>query len=167
MESKTPFKNVVLDALLQILNAIIYILRLPFDLWFKALTRLSEQKKDGVLKMNGITGPWPFISFAKRFCFEFLIDAITVLSYPLMTLKAIYHFFDNLITPISNDFFSFEVFKIAILEFIASLIAIYLFPFVMAAIRDFLQMFIILPIRKLLSWLRKPAQQLDIDLKNK
>ena len=160
------FNNVAKNALLQILNVVLYILRLPLDLWVKALGRLADQKNNVFLKLSGITGPWPFLSFVKRLCFEFVFDAIAALSYPIGVLVVVYHFFDNLITPIANGFFCFETLMLAITVFIGELITIYTLPICMAGIHDLLQ-FVILPIRKLISWFRKPAQQLDIDIKNR
>ena len=160
------FNNVAKHALLQIINVILYILRLPFDLWIKAITRLAQQNNNGFMKLSSIEGPWPFFSFIKRLCLEFAFDAIAVLSYPLGALVTVYYFFDNLITPIANGFFSIETFSIAVIAFIGGLITVYTFPIFMAGIHDLLQ-FVILPIRKLISWFRKPAQQLDIDVKNR
>lgn len=160
------FNNVAKHALLQILNVVLYILRLPFDLWIKAITRLAQQNNNEFMKLSSITGPWPFFSFIKRLCFEFIFDAVAVLSYPLGALLAIYYFFDNLITPIANGFFSIDLIGVVFLSFIGELIFIYTIPIYMAGIHDLLQ-FIMLPIRKLISWFRKPAQQLDIDVKNR
>ena len=52
------------------------------------------------------------------------------------------------------------------LEFIISLIVIYIYPIFMALAHDFLVL-MLLPIRKLIDYWRKPAQQLDIDYKQR
>ena len=59
MDAKSFFTGTATNALLQILNVIVYILRLPFDLCMKAITRLSEQKENGIMKLSEINRPWP------------------------------------------------------------------------------------------------------------
>ena len=47
--------------------------------------------------------------------------------------------------------------------FFGTLIAFYYMPIYIAIFRDLVQLFIIAPIRKFVSWLSKPAQYIDIN----
>lgn len=53
-----------------------------------------------------------------------------------------------------------------LVEFILALIGVYMVPIFVAIAHDSLEL-LLLPIRKLIDWFRKPAQQLDIDIKNR
>lgn len=166
MDAKSFFTGTATNALLQILNVIVYILRLPLDLWMKAITRLSEQKENGIMKLSEINSPWPYLSFVKRLCFDFILDAAAILSYPIGLLFALYQYLKSIFVAVEHDFFNGEAFLVMTLGLIGALIGVYLTPMIIALVRDLLQ-FLLLPIYKIISWLRKPAQQLDIDLKNR
>ena len=145
------FIAVVLDALVHFLYTLVYLLFcLPFALWKKATYRLYEQKTNGSLKITKIDSIWPFLSFIKTLLFEFIFDAIAFMAYIVGPIMAI-------VTLIKNGFFG---------GFVVSLVGVYYFPMLISLFRDLAQMSL-LPFRKFLSWVRKPAQQLDIDLRNK
>jgi hypothetical protein len=143
-------KQNLLPALIHSGYSIIYFLFIiPFDLWVKALERLAAQRANGSLEIGTINSPWPFITFMKNLLLEFLFDFFTLLSYVIGVFVAFYTLFD-------------EGFG----EFIGALVATYYTPVFYAIARDFFQLFI-LQFRKLLSWLRKPAQYYDLNVQKK
>lgn len=155
------FVKTLIDALLHVLYAIVKLLLLPFSLWVKAITRLADQKERGFLNLTNITSLWPFFSFCKRLLIDFIFDAVSFLAYPLGVLFA----FIMMIVGFTelNEFYTVgDVFT----EFLVTLISVYVYPIFMALAHDGLELSL-LPIRKLIDWFRKPAQQLDIDLKNR
>lgn len=144
-------KNATVNALVHALYSIVYLLFIvPFDLWRKATFRLAEQYQNGSFKIINIGGLWPFLSFIKMVLLEFLFDAITFLAYIIIPIIAIFAWID------SGEFS----------VFISICISGYYMPISTSITRDFFQI-AILPIRKFISWCRKPAQQLDIDLTKK
>jgi hypothetical protein len=153
MENSKSFKEHIIAALVHFLyNFFVYFIFLtPFNLWVKATKRLSHQKEAGGLEISKITGLWPFLSFLKRFILDFLIDGIIFLSYILAPLIFIFL--------LINDASFGEAFLIGI-------ISIYFFPFPMSILRDGIQLGI-LPFKKFLSWASKPAQYMDLEIKNK
>ena len=166
MDAKSFFTGTATNALLQILNVIVYILRLPLDLWMKAITRLSEQKKNGIMKLSDINSPWPYLSFTKRLCFDFALDAVAILSYPIGLVYVLYEYLKSIFNAVEYDIFDGKLFLTMTVGLVILFITVYITPMIVAFVRDLLQ-FMLLPIYKLISWLRKPAQQLDIDLKNR
>ena len=146
------FKDQIIGAMTHFLyNFFVYFIFLvPFDLWKKATIRLYEQKNEGTINLSSISGLWPFLSFLKAFVLEFLLDGFIFITYFIGPIIAII----NLINTGSPS------------EFISILIGAYFFPIVLSLYRDFIQI-ALLPIRKFLDWARKPAQYLDLEIKNK
>ena len=128
-----------------------FIFLTPLKLWFKAADRLYAQKEAGALDMANITSDWPLVSYIKRFTLDFYFDAAAFLAYPLGIIFALYAGID------SHDFF--EV-------FFATLIASYFTPIFCYIFHDLLVL-ALLPIRKFIDWAKKPAQQMDLDIRNK
>jgi len=151
MEEK-KLQNQIISALVHFLYNffIYYTFILPFDLWKKATIRLAEQKEKGSINISKISGPWPFLSFLKIFILEFLIDGIIFILYILAPIIGIVAWIQ------SGE----------ILSFFLSIIGIYFTPFYLSLTRDLLQL-LILPFRKFLSWASKPAQYMDLEIKNK
>lgn len=148
MEKK--FSDVLLNALMHFGYSILYfIIFLPFELWKKALLRLDEQRSDGSLKIANISSPYPFFSYIKRWILEFAIDALIFISYFVGIIVALYALFTE-----------------GFMAFIMTLICTYFVPMGLSFIRDLFQLFL-LPIRKFLNWVNKPAQYMDLEIKNK
>lgn len=122
----------------------------PFDLWKNATTRLANQRENGGLDLSKNTSNWPFLSFLNTFILDFLIDGFIFMIYVLALPVAI-------IVAISDG---------GAEAFISTLLAAYFAPVGLSLIRDFLQL-LMLPFNKFLSWASKPAQHLDLDIKNK
>lgn len=152
METKKSLSDQFVSALIHTLyNIIIYFLFLvPFNLWKKATIRLSEQRESGAISIAGITSLWPFLSFLKRFILEFLIDGLIFLSYILGIIVAI------VLGIVSGSF----------IAFLGMLVGLYFAPIPLSLLRDVIQL-AILPFKKFLSWASKPAQYMDLEIKNK
>lgn len=152
MENQQSFKEHFINASVSFLyNFFIYFLfMVPFDLWKKAVLRISLQKQLGKLNISKIISPWPFLSFLKSFFFEFLFDGFIFISWFLGILSAIYAYT--------------ETEKIE--TFLLVLAGAYYFPIGLSLIRDILQLFI-LPLKKFIDWCRKPAQHMDFTLLNR
>jgi len=150
--SEKKFADQVIGALLHFLyNFFVYFLFLiPFDLWKKATVRLAEQREKGTLNISNITGLWPFLSFLKAFILEFLIDGLIFIYYFIGPIVAIYSMIE------SGEFSAL----------VLILVGTYYSPIGLSLIRDILQL-MILPFRKFLSWASKPAQYMDLEIKNK
>ncbi|MCQ2607997.1 MAG: hypothetical protein MJ197_04855 [Bacteroidales bacterium] len=121
----------------------------PFTLWKKAGYRLIEQKKNDYLKLSKIEGSYSFLVFLKRLFFEFLLDAICFISYFVGICVSVY--------ALVTDCF---------LSCLGVLLVSYYIPVLLTVKRDILQL-LLLPVRKLINWLTKPAQYIDLEIKNK
>ena len=74
------FTNHMAKALVTVLLGILYILKLPYDLWSQATLRLSEQGDKGI-KISNFKGKWPMLSFMKFWLLEFGFDVSIFLCY--------------------------------------------------------------------------------------
>lgn len=147
MEKK--FSEKLIAALIQLLLGIWYIIKLPYSLWVKSMNNLVAAKENGRMDLNKMTSEWPFLSFLKVFFLEFLFDAISFSSYFIGFIIAIYSWID------SGEF----------AMFIGGLLMTYNIPVTIMLTRDMFKI-LILPFRKYLSWAAKPAQELDLNIKN-
>lgn len=146
--------------------SIIYVLFiLPFELWKKATVRLAEQSQNGALKMTNIGGPWPFFSFYKTLLTEFTFDFMAFISYFLGVIVAVICIIGGFIMAIIESRDGGLVILSGFGAALASLVAAYYLPIVSALLRDTVQL-LLLPLRKTISWFRKPAQHLDLNVKN-
>lgn len=121
----------------------------PFSFWEGAAYRLYTECKKKSLKTMVASSRWPFLSFLKKIFFEFFIDGMMFILYFLGIIVAIVVLF--------QDGFA---------AFIGALIATYYSPMGLAWVRD-LFVLLLLPFQKFLSWVSKPAQQIDVDFHNK
>ena len=145
-------KENILPALLHVLyNLFVYYLFvLPFHLWVNAVNRLAEQKDSGSLSLVNIKSAWPFLSFMKVFLLEFLFDGMIMLCYVIGPLVGLFILFAG------GD----------VVGFLMALVGCYYYVVTITIIRDVFTL-LILPFRKFLSWARKPAQYMDLEIKNK
>jgi len=150
MEEK-KFTNQIVSALIHFLYSffIYLIFIVPFDLWKKATIRLSDQKEKGGLNISKSTSLWPFLSFLKTFILDFLIDGIIFISYVLGLIIGIYVSIES-----------------GIGAGMAAIAGVYFSPIGLSLLRDLLQL-LVLPFKKFLSWASKPAQYLDLEIRNK
>ena len=152
MEQK-EFKDHLLNALISFFYNLFYlVVIMPFDLWKKATIRLSEQRDAGKLDVDKISGILPFFRFLKNFIFEFLIDGIIFIAYIAGPIIAFIKLF-------TSRYNKLEV-------FIGVILVAYFYPVVLSFFRDYLQL-LIMPVKKFLSWVSKPAQYMDLTIDNK
>lgn len=146
--------NKVLDAILDsILKILEFIFVWPFSVWLKAVDRVNAAKRSDSLNLRNINNRWPMLTYLKRFFFEYLFDAVSVLSYIVGILVALFLFFKG----ISISF------GVAAGAFFGAIVLFYFFPVFNSILRDWLQLTIVGPVRKFVSWIDKPAQYLDIN----
>lgn len=147
-------KASLVPALIHALYSLAYILFiLPFDCWVKSAERLAQQRANGSMQITRIKSPWPFLSFVKTLLLEFLFDLVAFLAYFVGVLMAFAAFF----TTVKYSFGA------ACGAFLATLIGTYYFPIGVVVTRDIFQL-LILPLRKFISWCRKPAQYFDLNV---
>lgn len=152
------FGKKIVDALIYFFQMLCFILfACPFAFWSGAAKRLAKEREEGSLFKFNEVSPWPFFTFCKKIFFEYFIDGTIFISYFVGTLIAFYCFFD-----IVGDGF-----KPAITSFFVTLLFTYYFPMALSWLRDLVYISILLPIRKLLNWLSKPAQYFDLNVKKR
>ena len=156
------FGQLLVEALLYVLSGIGKILLLPYTLWTRAIVRLSEQRENGYLCMSNITTKWPYLSFCKRLVIDFSFDALSFLSYPLGAIIAIAFLISDLAEYVPMGYSAGDFF----LEFVASLLVIYNIPAYMALSHDICEL-LLLPVRKMIDYFKKPAQQINVDYKER
>lgn len=138
------------DAFIHLLYRLVYFLFiLPFGLWKNAVIRMSNQRRSGALDVTTIHTDWPFLSWLKRFIFEFLFDALTIISWIVGIIAVI-------IT--AADSYNFSIFG----NIIIPLYGFYLAPLYFSILRDCTTIFIILPMRWMISFFRRPAKTYDL-----
>lgn len=121
----------------------------PFSFWKSATMRLyRECKRKTLMNFTG-TSRWPFLTFLKKIFFEFLIDGIMFISYFVGVIIVF-------VILIKGGGF---------IGFLGALIVTYYSPLGLSLIRDVV-LLLLLPLRKFLSWVSKPAQQIDVDFRN-
>lgn len=155
-EKNNEFVKQLLDALIHLgLRLFQVFIILPLDFWKNAVVRMSKQRSEGALNVT-TQSDFPFLSWIKRFIFEFVIDALTFIAWPL--------FFFTSLEDIINCF------KLMKHSFVDGLIGltlllyiIYFMPVILSIVRDLLNLVIVLPIRWILSFLRRPAKTFDLN----
>lgn len=147
--NQNDFPHQLLNALIHFLYQFVnFLFVLPYHLWQKAVIRLDYQFCNKTLNVGKIDSPWPFFSWLKRFILEFLLDGLIFIWW----LVALIFFFVD----ICGSGMSFW-------DYLSVLYLLYVSgPFVLSLLRDFIVTCILLPFRKFLSWVRKPAQYMDV-----
>lgn len=154
-EKNNEFTKQLLDALIHFgLRLFQVLILLPIDFWKNAVVRLSKQKNEGSLNVT-TKSDLPFLSWLKRFVFEFVIDALTFIAWPLFLICSMSDIIDCF-KFMQHDFFG------AFIELIIALYIIYFSPVLLSILRDLLNLCVIMPIRWLLSFLRRPAKTFDL-----
>lgn len=158
------FGKQLVDALLHVLITIGRVFVLPLSLWIKSTSKLVAQKQEAALDMNKIDSPWPFFSWVKRWIIDFFFDALAFVSYPLGVIAAFITFFSEL--TFYNEFTDKRewYFGFAIGCFFGCIASAYFAPLFISYLHDCTVM-LLLPIKKIIDWFKKPAQYLE--LKNK
>jgi hypothetical protein len=145
-----PFSKQLGDAVLHLLYRLVYFLFiLPYGLWKNAVTRMYNQKQSHALDVTGIHNEWPFLSWLKRFVFEFLFDALTVIFWAIGFLVWFIQIVDARYIQFVPDI-------------LIPLYGIYIAPIMFSIMRDAAIIFIVMPIRWFISFLRRPAKTYDL-----
>lgn len=143
------------DALLHFLYRIVYFLFvLPFGLWKNAVVRMSKARRTGSLDVTSIKTDYPFLSWLKRFLFEFLFDAVIVVIWIVGVIVAIVT-----IAPLIKYGASFGH---ILGTFIGILYGFYVMPILVTISRDITTISVVMPIRWWISFLRRPAKTYDL-----
>lgn len=156
-EQKEEFVKQLVDACIHLIYRFVYFLFiLPFDIWKKAIIRLSKQRKEKSLDLIAIKSEFPFLSWLKRFIFDFLIDGLTAIIWIIGFIFTIVIMFVG-----SGEFDMDSVF-LNILLFLVMLYNVYWMPVYLAIIRDMLTICVVMPLRWLVSFFRRPAKTYDL-----
>lgn len=157
LSNNADFGQAIVDALKYFFAMLGFILFVcPFSFWKGATVRLANACKSKSLKTFVHTSRWPFFSFLKKIFFEFLIDGMIFISYFVGALAAIIIF---IVTCKHGGFGE------GCAAFVGVLILTYYSPLTLSWIRDLCTL-LLLPFQKFLSWVAKPAQQIDVDFHN-
>lgn len=141
-------------AVSQSLLKILYFLFVwPFRVWLKSVGHIADLEQNKSLSMSFIKSDWPLFTFFKRFFLDFLLDALSVLTYFIGIIVAFY----LMIVGFKQGF------GYGILAFLGALIVSYYLPIGFMLTRDSIQLFLVAPVRKFISWLTKPAQYIDVN----
>ena len=158
MDSDQFSHNVIKALKHSLLTILSFLFLTPYRLWVKSVNKLVKQQQDGFLNVTHIDGLWPLLSFVKRFFLDFCLDAITFLSFPIGVFVAVLGFVVGIIETNATE---------GMLLFFSILASSYfVIPVLCAILHDTTQL-LLLPFNKFLSWCKKPAQQYDIDLRNR
>lgn len=137
----------------------------PFKLYAKVVDRLADQQNSDYLNISKIDSPYPIFTYIDRMFTKFFFDFTTLLSYPIGALISVIAFgytiyghyqIDELFRPEFST-----TLKAALGLMIGILIITYYMPIFFQFMRDFVQ-FSLMPFKKFLSWLKKPAQYMYI-----
>lgn len=147
----TPnFGEAIGSALAYFFSMLAFILFIcPYAFWKGATLRLYKACKSKSLKTFIQSSRWPFLSYCKKVFFEFIIDGMMFISYFVGVLVAL-----------------FTLFKGEPGACFMILVGTYYSPMIFSWIRD-LFVLLLLPFQKFLSWVSKPAQQIDVDFHNR
>lgn len=137
--------QVLFHCVITILKLLLYF---PLKVWFLSAKKLFEQNDKKRIECVKTDDMWPFLTFLKRYIFDFLFDAAIFLSYFIGIVVCI--------VIISYD----EEFFYVLIAFIVT----YYMPYMILLLRDILNIMLI-PFYKFVNWGSKPAQYIEI--KNK
>lgn len=150
----------IVSALAYFFKSIVYILFVcPFEFWVAATNRLANDRKNCRIDILKNASRWPYLSFCKKIIFEFLIDGFIFISYFLGAIAALIVLVMSIYNIAKYDLSAWELLKP-----VGVLILTYYSPLGLSFTRDILTL-LLLPLYKFISWVSKPAQQLDIDMR--
>lgn len=149
----SDFGTAIGAALAYFFSMLAYMLFLyPYAVWKGATYRLYKECRNKSLKRFALESRWPFFSFCKKIFFGFFIDGMMFISYFVGALV-------SLIVMFAGGDGSF-------LMGLLLLVGTYYSVIGLSIIRDFCVL-ALLPFQKFISWLSKPAQQIDVDFHNR
>lgn len=140
----------------------------PFDLYVKVTKRLVEQQNNDFLRISKINSPFPIFVFFERFLTKFIFDFLSFMAYPVGILVGIFLFCGRIYAYFGMEEQYREMMggfsgslEQGVIAFVLALICAYYIPILFQLTRDLIQ-FSLLPFKKLLSYLKKPAQYVYI-----
>lgn len=147
------FGNQILSAAGHFLYRIIYFLFvLPYHLWKKAIIRMDNQRRNHLLDADKIVHEVPFLVWLKRFLFDFIFDGIAIFGWVFGLILTII----GIVEAAKYDYFNFFV------NLLFPLYATYLIPLSIAIVKDLVTLELVLPMRWILSFFRRPAKTIDL-----
>ena len=120
----------------------------PYNIWMKSASNLEKQMKEKSLDLKNISGIWSILSFIKRVLIDFAFDAAVFLAFPVGVVLAF--------SALAQAGFESFLISLALTYFVC--------PWVISLMHDMAKLSL-MPIRKLIDWLAKPAQYLEINEK--
>jgi len=151
------FGKQIVDALLHFLYRIVYFLFiLPYGLWKNAVIRMSKQRQNNALDVTTIKTDYPFLSWFKRFLFEFLFDGLILISWVIGFISFIVFMVKM------GSAFSYLGFWRSLWLILVSLYSAYCGPLLVTIIRDLTTICVVMPMRWVLSFWRRPAKTYDL-----
>lgn len=154
--SNESLGKTVVDALIYFFYTLVYILFIcPFGFWKAAAERLAASRSKANIEVDN-KSRWPLFTFIIRVLYEFFFDGMMFISWFIGAFIAIICFFYTL--------FQGEVIA-AFGALVAVLACSYYFPVYYMWLRDGFT-FCLMFVRKFISWMVKPAQQVDVDFHN-
>lgn len=151
------FGKQIVDALLHFLYRIVYFLFiLPYGLWKNAVIRMSKQRQNNALDVTTIKTDYPFFSWFKRFLFEFLFDGLILISWVIGFISFIVFMVKM------GSAFSYLGFWRSLWLILVSLYSAYCGPLLVTIIRDLTTICVVMPMRWVLSFWRRPAKTYDL-----
>ena len=145
------YSKTIVDALVYFLSMLGMLLFVsPYTFWRSATMRLYKANANGNLTSFITNSRWPFFSFLKKMFFELFFDGVIFISYFIGFVIALVFLFKGA----------------GFGTFIVVLLITYYSVFGVSIVRDIFTL-LLLPFQKFLSWVSKPAQQIDVDFHNK
>lgn len=155
--SGQEFGKQIVDALLHFLYRIVYFLFiLPYGLWKNAVMRMSKQRQNNSLDVTHIKTDYPFLSWFKRFLFEFLFDGLILISWLISFIMFIVFLVKM------GDAFRYLGFWNSFFMIILALYTAYCGPVIITIMRDLTTLCVVMPIRWIISFWRRPAKTYDL-----
>ena len=151
------FGKQLVDALLHFLYRIVYFLFiLPYGLWKNAVLRMSKQRQNNSLDVTTIKTDYPFLSWFKRFLFEFLFDGLILISWLIGLICFI------VLMVKTGGAFKYMGFWSSFWLILVSLYMAYCGPVLVTILRDLTTICVVMPIRWIISFYRRPAKTYDL-----
>ncbi len=160
VQSQYPGINNFFKALLKSLRFLIILIISPLRVWLKSIDEMAAiNTKTNNFKESD--SKWPVFSFIRIYLFDSGLSFLCFISYFVGLAVAIiianqcYHYNGE------RSIFDF------VYPFIGNTMITYIVPFGIKITKDILDIIIVKPVMKYISWIEKPAQYLDITMDNK
>ena len=150
MDTQTTFPQRLGAAALQCLHILSALVVAPYKFWAKSVDRLCAMKQDSYLDIRKMDSELPVFAFVKRWAIDALSAFVSFLSYPVGIVVCV--------MSLVNSGFG---------DFAEDLLLFYILPLLVWLLVDILEILVVKPLAKFLSWVGKPAEHLDLTITNK